>query len=42
VVPIRSATARLLPHVSSYRRGELVAAQAQGRPPRYLYDGRPR
>lgn len=41
-VPIRSATARLLPHVSTYRLGDLVAARARGRAPRYLYDGQPR
>lgn len=42
VVPIRSAAARLLPHVVSYRLGELAGARARGARPRYLYDGRPR
>lgn len=42
VVPIRSTTARLLPHVASYRRGSVAGARPQRQGPRYLYDGRPR
>lgn len=42
VVPTRSATVRLLPHVAAYRLGDPVAARAAGRPVRYIYDGRPR
>lgn len=46
VVPIRSATARLLPHVETYRLSsylvsELATAPGDGRA-RYNYDGRPR
>jgi hypothetical protein len=42
LVPIRSATARLMPHVESYRLGEPAAALARGRLVRYLHDSRPR
>lgn len=42
VVPVRAASARLLPHVVTYRLGELMAARYRGRAPRYLYDGRSR
>lgn len=42
VVPIRSAVARLLPHVETYRRGDPAAAAAAGRRLRYLHDGRHR
>lgn len=42
LVPIRSATVRLLPHVESYRLGEPAAALARGGRVRYLHDSRPR
>lgn len=42
VVPVRSATARMLPHVQTYRQGDLAAARARGGPVRYLFDRRAR
>lgn len=42
VVPVRSATARLMADVRTYRVGSAEAAAAAGRPVRYQYDGRPR